>query len=82
MHIIITFALNCFKQKVNYGSFFIQDNAVRMTVQALVLVILGCFFGGLLTGLIVISTIYWYVINLQQGIHVCVRLYYIMQVLF
>ena len=55
---------------------------MRMTVQALVLVILGCFFGGLLTGLIVISTIYWYVINLQPGIHVCVQLYYIKQVLF
>jgi len=46
----------------SYGLFlFVQDNAVRMTVQVLVLVMLGCFFGGLLTGLIVIATIYWYV---------------------
>ena len=51
--------------------FFVQDNAVRMTVQALVLVILGCFFGGLLTGLIVIATIYWYVINLQPARDTC-----------
>ena len=66
--------LSCFKQRgvVQIFFLFVQENVIKMSVGTLVVVILGSFFVGLLTGPIVIGTILWYVCNLQGYVYYCI----------